>query len=266
LRPKILDLFLGDLLISVLGWFVPLFPQFISGYASGWIFWLSGLLLSWKVPPSSQKKSGFSFISYLLLFNATNHFFTCKLISNDPVFPGMVSLVDLTILPICILIICEITGRYFSGFIYLYLLCFLLPIFHLVWIVLNGQVFQDPQLVAASFFTILAILLLKCETSANDLKKMTFMGRISYAFYLLHMPIAILMHKYFPWQGTVLSFLLGVLIWLVITITLSSFLELVVQPKIKYYLSTSLLLEIIARRTMAVDTVSIELKKEVKSN
>jgi peptidoglycan/LPS O-acetylase OafA/YrhL len=95
---------------------------------------------------------------------------------------------------------------------------------------------------------------------------MTFMGRISYAFYLLHMPIAILMHKYFPWQGTVLSFLLGVLIWLVITITLSSFLELVVQPKIKYYLSTSLLLEIIARRTMAVDTVSIELKKEVKSN
>lgn len=266
LRSKILDLFLGALLISVLGWFLPLFPQFIAGYASGWIFWLSGLFLSWKVPPSSHKESFFPLISYILLFHATNHFFTCKLILNDPVFPGMVSLIDLTIMPICILIICEITGRYFYGFIYLRLLCFFLPIFHLVWIILKGYLFQDPQLIAASFFTLLAILFVKYKTSGNCLKKMTFMGRISYAFYLLHMPIAILMHKYFPWQGTVLSFLLGVLIWLVITITLSSFLELVVQPKIKYYLSTSLLLEITDRRTMAVDIVSIELEKGGKSN
>lgn len=241
LRPKILDLFLGALIITVIGWFFPLFPQFISGYTSGWIFWLSGLLLSWKVPRANNE-SFFPLISYILLFHATNHFFTCKLI-NPSVFAGMVSLVDLTILPMCILIICEITGRYFSGFSYLRLLCFFIPIIHLAWVILKGYIFQDSQLVAASFFTILAILLVKYNTSANCLKRMSFMGRISYAFYLLHMPIAILMHKYFPWQGTGLSFLLGVLIWLFITITLSSFLEIVVQPKIKYYLSTFLLLE-----------------------
>ncbi len=256
LRPKILDLFLGTLLISVIGWFLPSFPQFISSYASGWIFWLSGLLLSWKVPPSSQKKSFFPLISYILLFHATNHFFTCKLILNYPVFSGMVSLADLTILPICILIICEITGRYFYGFIYWRLLCFLLPIFYLVWIIWKGYVFQSPQLVVASLATILAIILVKYDTSVNSLKKMTFMGRISYAFYLLHMPIAILMNKYLPWQGTGLSFLLGLLIWIMITISLSSFLELVIQPKIKSYLSRYLLLEMIERRTMAVDSAS----------
>ncbi|MBW4593246.1 MAG: acyltransferase [Brasilonema angustatum HA4187-MV1] len=270
LRPKILDLFLSALLISVLGWFLPLFPQFIAGYASGWIFWLSGLLLSCKVQPSSQRESFFPLISYILLFHATNHFFTGKSILNGLGFPNpvasFVNLSDLTTLPICILIICEITGRYFSGFIYLRLLCFLLPIFHLLWIILQSDIFQEPKLVAASLFTIFAIVLTKYYTSANCLRKMIFMGRISYAFYLLHMPIAILMHKYFPWQGTVLSFLLGLLIWLVITISLSSFLELVIQPKIKYYFSPSFLLEILGPRKMAVDTVSIELEKGVKSN
>ena len=80
-----------------------------------------------------------------------------------------------------------------------------------------------------------AILLIKYETSANILQKATFLGRISYAFYLLHMPIAILMYKYFPWQGTVFSFSLGLLIWLCITVLLSAFLELIIQPKIKHY-------------------------------
>jgi peptidoglycan/LPS O-acetylase OafA/YrhL len=270
LRPKILDLFLGALLISVLGWFVPLFPQFISAYATGWIFWLSGLLLAWKVQPSSERESFFPLISYILLFHATDHFATGKWILNTLGFPNtvasFVNFPELTTLPICILIICEITGRYFYGFNYLRLLCFLLPSFHLSVIIWQGGVLQEPKLVAASLFTILAILLFKYDTSVNILKKMSFMGSISYAFYLLHMPIEILMRKYFPWQGTVLTFSLGLLIWLAISISLSSFLELVIQPKIKYYLSTSLLLEMIDRRTMAVDTVSIELKKEVKSN
>jgi len=239
LRPKILDLFLGALLISVIGWFVPLFPQFISGYATGWIFWLSGLLLAWKVQPSSHKESFFPLISYILLFHATDHFATGKWILNTLCFPNpvasFVNFPELTTLPICILIICEITGRYFYGFNYLRLLCFLLPIFHLSVIIWQGGVLQEPKLVAASLFTILAILLFKYNTSVNILKKMSFMGSISYAFYLLHMPIAILMHKYFPWQGTVLTFSLGLLIWLVIAISLSSFLELVIQPKVKFY-------------------------------
>ncbi len=270
LRPKILDLFLGAFLISIIGWFLPSFPQFISGYASGWIFWLSGLLLSLKVQPSSHKGAFIPVISYILLFHATNHFLTGKSILNALFFvnpvASFVNFSDLTILPICILIICEITRRYFHGFIYLRLLCFLIPIFHLCWIIFKGHILPDPKWVAASLFTILAILLVKYDIPANSLKKMTFMGRISYAFYLLHMPIAILMNKYFPWQGTVLSFWLGLLIWLVITILLSSFLELFIQPSIKYYLSTFLLLEMIDHRTMAFETTSIELEKGGKSN
>jgi peptidoglycan/LPS O-acetylase OafA/YrhL len=267
-RPKILALFLGTLLISFIGWFMPLFPQFIAGYASGWMFWLSGLLLSWKVQPSSQKKSCLPLISYILLFHATNHFYTGKSILNalgfvNPI-ASFVNFSDLTILPICMLIICEITQRYFYGFIYLRLLCFLIPIFHLFGIILTGSVFQEPQLIAASLYTILAIILFKYDTSINVLTKINFMGRISYAFYLLHMPMAILMHKYFPWQGTILSFLLGLLIWFVITILLSSFIELVIQPRIKYYLSKYLLLEMIENRTTAFDTASIEFKESGK--
>ena len=237
LRSRILYLFLLAILISIIGWFMPLFPQFISGYASGWIFWLSGLLLSSKVQTSSHRESFLPLISYILLFHATNHFFTDKSILSVLGFPNsvasFVNLSDLVFLPICILIICEITGRYFYGFIYLRLLCFLIPIFQLSGIILKGSIFKNPQLVVASFFTMLAILLVNYHTSVNILKNIPLMGRISYAFYLLHMPIAVLMRKYFPWQGTVLSFSLGLLIWLVITISLSSFLELIIQPKVK---------------------------------
>ena len=105
----------------------------------------------------------------------------------------------------------------------------------MIWLISNGSILLDPQSLVASLFTMTAILLIKYETSANILQKATFMGRISYAFYLLHMPIAILMHKYFPWQGTVFSFSLGLLIWLCITVLLSAFLELIIQPKIKHY-------------------------------
>jgi peptidoglycan/LPS O-acetylase OafA/YrhL len=242
LHPKILDIFLGIFIVSAIGWFFPLFPQFLAGYASGWIFWLSGLLLAWKIQPSSKEESFLPLFSYILLFHATNHLLTGKYILNalgfsNPVV-SHVNFSDITILPICILIISEITRRHFYGFVYLRLLSFLIPIFHLLWIILNGRVFQEPfqepKLVAASLFIILALLILKYNISADGLKKINFMGRISYAFYLLHTPIAILMYKYFPWQGTVLSFSLGLLIWLVITISLSSFLELVIQPKVKY--------------------------------
>lgn len=246
LRPKILDLLLGIFLISAIGWFVLLFPQFIAGYASGWIFWLSGLLLSWKVQPFGKEDSFFPLFSYLLLFHATNHLLTGKYILNaldfnNPV-ASHVNFSDLTILPICILIIAEVTHRYFLGFIYLRLLSFLIPIFHLVWIIFQGRVLPEPKLVASSLFIILALLLLNYKISTDALKKINFMGRISYAFYLLHTPIAVLMYKYFPWQGNVFTFCLGLLIWLVFTISLSSFLELAIQPKIKYYLSTILLL------------------------
>ena len=239
LKPKIFVFLVLSILISTIGWFFPSFPQFIAGYASGWIFWLSGLLLAWKVKPSSQTESFFPLISYILLFHATNHFVTGKSIliglgfSNS--VASFVNFSDLTILPICILIICEITQRYFYGFIYLRLICFLIPTFHMIWLIANGSVLQDPQSLVASLFTMTAILLIKYETSANILQKATFLGRISYAFYLLHMPIAILMYKYFPWQGTVFSFSLGLLIWLCITVLLSAFLELIIQPKIKHY-------------------------------
>ena len=239
LKPKIFVFLVLSILISTMGWFFPSFPQFIAGYASGWIFWLSGLLLAWKVKPSSQTESFFPLIGYILLFHATNHFVTGKSIliglgfSNS--VASFVNFSDLTILPICILIISEITRRYFDGFIYLRLICFLIPIFHMIWLISNGSILLDPQSLVASLFTMTAILLIKYETSANILQKATFMGRISYAFYLLHMPIAILMHKYFPWQGTVFSFSLGLLIWLCITVLLSAFLELIIQPKIKHY-------------------------------
>lgn len=239
LKPKILVFLVMAILVSVIGWFFPLFPQFIAAYASGWIFWLTGLLLAWKIKPSGQTESLFPLISYILLFHATNHWVTGQSILigigfNNPV-ASFVNFSDLTILPICILIICEITRRYFVGFIYLRLICFLIPIFHMTWLIANGSVLQDPQSLVASLFTMTAIFLIKYETSADILKKATFMGRISYAFYLLHMPIAILMHKYFPWQGTAFSFSLGLLIWLCITILLSAFLEFIIQPKIKQY-------------------------------
>lgn len=66
-------------------------------------------------------------------------------------------------------------------------------------------------------------------------------GQISYAFYVIHLPVMELLYRYFPWQGTVWSYTLRLVIWFGVSIALSILLERVLQPIFRAKLSPILL-------------------------
>lgn len=77
----------------------------------------------------------------------------------------------------------------------------------------------------------IAIILTVCVSS--DYK----IGKISCGLYLLHLPLMKLIHDYFPnmYQGTIITFALRFIVWILITIGVSVLLELVMQPIIKKF-------------------------------
>lgn len=245
LRPKVITLFVWVFIVSAIGWFSSSFPQFIAGYASGWCYWLSGLWLAWKIQPCTKETIPFPLFSYILLFIATNNFATGKVILNGLGLPNsvasFVNLSDITILPICILMISEITRRQFYGLKYLRLLCFVIPAANILVLIIIGRLFEEPRWISSALFTLGSIALTKYRISSDILVYIAPLGSISYAFYILHMPFIFLIHDYFPWQGTAWSFLLGLLAWFLITLAASSLLELAMQPAIKNWFYRTLL-------------------------
>ncbi len=239
LQPKVSHLLLGSLAISSLGWFIPSFPQFLSNYASGWIFWLIGLWLSWKVEPSERQSTKVPLLSYLLLLAATNHLATGKVILNGIGFSnstaGIINFSDLALLPIGVLIISTTTGRQFKGVSWLRLLCFALPLMNIVFLLVMGRLFENPSWIMSAIYTIVAIIVVGFKTKPSVLAVFAYLGSISYAFYILHMPVMHWLHSYFPFSGSVWSFSVRLLVWFLITVGASSLLELVMQPKIKHW-------------------------------
>jgi peptidoglycan/LPS O-acetylase OafA/YrhL len=237
IRPRVITLVFGSLAISTVGWFMPQLPQLIPSYAAGGIFWLLGLWLVWKVDPSPTNSNKFPLVSYFLLLLATNNLNTGLIILKGLGFPnsapGAVNLSDLALLPICLVIFSEVTHRRFRGYKWLRLICFFIPVMNILFLLSIGRLFENYSWIASAIFTVLAIALLPIRNSTNILFKLAPIGRISYAFYILHMPMMKLVHDYFPYQGTIWSFSLRLLVWFLITIGVSMLLELVMQPAVK---------------------------------
>lgn len=237
LQPKILNLFIGALILSILGWFNPQFPQFIAGYSSGWIFWLTGLFLAWRILPQNTISNQAPLLSYLLLFYATNRFDPGKVILNGFGFPNpiasYVNLSDLALLPISLLIITRITKRHFIKILWLEIISFLIPVFSIIGLLLLGRLWENEHWILATILTIASMVSYKYKTQLNILEKLSYFGNISYGVYLLHFPLILFITTYFTWQGTIVSFWVRFVVWLGITIGLASFLELVMQPNLK---------------------------------
>lgn len=245
-KPKSIYLFLGALLIAIWGWIIPDFPQLLSAYASGWIFWLCGLWLAWQGRLNHNFKK-FSLWSYLFLIAATNHFATGKIILNGIGLANnnaeIINLSDLALLPICLLIIGCITHR-INYIKLLQIISFAIPIGTIIILVATERLWSNPHWIVSTVFTSFALILLPIKVSSNLLKNLVFLGSISYAFYVLHMPILYLIHDYFPLSGSWFSFILRFIIWFCTTIGISSILELVIQPRIKNLFQKKVLLEI----------------------
>lgn len=247
LKPNIILLFLVTLAIAGFGWFNPQLPQLISSYASGWLFWLSGLWLAWRVKQNEENYTPIPLLSCLILLTATSHFAPGSIVLNGLGFSnpnaGIVSLSDIALLPICILIVAGITKRILPRINWLRSLCFFIPLPTLIALIFLGRIFENSRFIMAFILTLLAFVLIKNQLRFKVLKLLAPFGVISYAFYVLHMPMMVLIQRIPFWQGTIGSYSLRLVLWFLIVLTMSILLERSMQPAIKHWFSSKSLLK-----------------------
>ena len=230
--------------ISLLGWLFSKTPQLLSSYAFGWIFWLSGLWLSQKKTWDYEINRKIPIISYLCLLIASNHLATGKVILYGLGFrniaAGAVNFSDITLLPICLLIVSEVTNKKFRFYKLFQLLSLSIPLLNIALLLVIGRIFENGSWITATLLTLCSIIFWQVRNSSDVIAKLSLMGSVSYAFYVLHMPTARLINQYTDYQGTVVTFSIRLILWFLITVIASALLELVIQPHIKSRLSHGL--------------------------
>lgn len=236
LKIDLLKLFLFAFILSAVGWFYHPFPQFISAYATGWIFWLAGVYLA-RCKQNELKQ--FNSLSLLLLCLAYERIAPLKLLLNGlglkNVTAGWVNLSDLAVLPIATLLLISVTHREFPHREWLHRACFAIPLVFVGMLAFRGRIFENQNWIVASTATTFAIFFATLKINFFDLKLFSNIGKISYGIYLIHMPTMFLIHDYFPLKGSPVSFSLRLIALMFLTYYASRFLELNLQPKIKNF-------------------------------
>lgn len=158
LRPKVVAVFAIVFGLCLCGWLISTSAfgiQIFASFLTGFLFWIVGLWLAWKVEPPAHEKS-IPLVSYLCLFIAFFHIRPFGLLfqvlgwTNSQV--DRVNLATVGWLPICLLLIAGVTQRKFPGFKWLQVICLLVPIANLIPLLLRGRLFQQD------FWILLAVL------------------------------------------------------------------------------------------------------------
>jgi peptidoglycan/LPS O-acetylase OafA/YrhL len=230
--------FLLCISLSILVWFV-LEPEIIFCYATGFIFWLFGLWLAWRTKPNDYRTK-LPLLTYLLLIYATTSFNFGQIVMNllgfKGVAVGQVSLIDLiTSLSLCVVIISLVTRRQFAAFKWINLSCFLLPLVVILFLLATGRILE-PRWTPSVILYLLAVATYKWKIDLDFLLVFSPLGSISYAFYLIHTPLLFFIRDYSPFSGNIFTYCVRLVIWLLISIVASVFLEMHMQPAIKEWL------------------------------
>jgi peptidoglycan/LPS O-acetylase OafA/YrhL len=243
-RPKILPLIICTLVVAFLPTIFPSFPKIIAGYAAGWIFWLFGLWLAWK-KPKLQAICKFPLISYILLYIAMD-----KLKIGTVLFKELglvkekfseISIVDFVYFPLCAILLASVTQRRLPHSRWYFLCTITLLIVQTTYLFTSGRLFNDADFLIAVTHMLLGFAFLRWKVSPNVFSFLAFFGSISYGIYVFHMPILNFMNKFLPFSGSPITFLIRTFIWAGLTILVSYFGELKIQPILKLWFQKKVL-------------------------
>jgi len=207
----------------------------------GAIFWMLGLYIAQTktIIIAATKRRWHSLISYFALLLAIHSFDTRNLIPHfvhlKLDFAFKVSFGDLVYLPVCFIIIMELTNRSVKYMNWIKLLAYSIPIFHLLLLLyFKHPVFSQINWIYGIFYFALALITLPINFKIDFLGRLSKLGRISYALYVFHFPVLYFLNscltKYF--SGVILL-IVGLSASVLITGALSTIAELVIQPRIK---------------------------------
>jgi len=241
-KPRIITITILLAAIAIMGYHFSLIPMFITDYAIGYIFWLFGLGICWFF--ATSEKVSYSFLSYMFLLISYNHFaFGAVFLKGLHLFnenKHSLGLETLWNLPLCILVISDVSGRLLPYRRLFVVIAYLMPIFLVIYLLITKRLFEDTRWIACNlFYTISIILFFERKYSKILLNSLSFIGGISYAIYIFHWPLMLIVNKYYPYSGTMSAYLQKFVIWTVLTFCLAFFMEKVTQPRIRAFLLKS---------------------------
>ena len=225
-------------------------PLILEGYIIGFSFWLTGFALS-KI---KINQIGSSFINgdklYALFFLLSScavlnafqpqRFFDKIHIVHATSFQwldDMIKLDDLWAFPFCLYAIMTAAAINVQWYKYLTLFVYSISWLHLVFVIANGSFFKVPIFYVPAIFLIAStILRFSSITIFKSVSLWSNAGKISYAMYVIHMPILALIGKIDFFKGTLLSFAIRILFLLILVIPISYLLEKLIQPRISGFL------------------------------
>jgi peptidoglycan/LPS O-acetylase OafA/YrhL len=222
----------------------------LPSYAYGLIMWLVGLVLARQSPSSSfDSRRWFGYmLSYLFLFLSFERMNLLETLAKAVRFNVLLTQVanehqqiihfsDLAFLPFCIVGISLFTNRSSYYYIWLNRLLYLTPLLYLLAYVASGRALlpaSTPPSVATLFYLLSLVTYFaaaRCNTLARRaLAALTPLGSISYGIYVVHFPILLLIGANNTFNDGIITYLVRLLGYLVLTLLIGYILELRVQP------------------------------------
>lgn len=235
LKPRVLVLVGSMLIISLISIQTNPNINFFIDYLSGFYFWLMGLIIAW-LAISKNKPQSVNLLSLLFLHLCQNHLGIGKIILNTLHITSNSSVNWLFDLPFCFFILATLIGIKNKWTFYNKVVCYVFPFFVFLFLAIKGRLFENERWIMCGIFWILSVVLIK-EKKLSDIirEKLTSIGEISYALYILHVPVALLIKKYIFINNKATEITIKYILWILVTFSLSYLLEKVWQPKIRNY-------------------------------
>lgn len=235
-RPRLGWVFLPAAAATLLGWFVPQFiPLFLASYACGWLFWAAGWWLA-RLPELPADAPPAPVITWLLLIFAGHHIVGVTRILNALGLhsddAGMVTLGQLGLLPPILLLLAAVGRRQLPAAPFLTALAWLVCLAPLAGMLWTGRLWTEPSWITGGIAVLLAAVALSIRTT-TWLKPFVGLGRISYAFYVVHFPLLFVVQRLPLPGGTIPAYFVRMLVWAALALSLAWFLERRFQPWIK---------------------------------
>ncbi len=208
---------------------------FIPHYLNGFYFWLLGLFLAWGIINRTHiKSSKVNFISLAFLHLCFTHLDLGSIIMAVIDFKSNNNFPALFYLPFCLLLLGQLLG-YENKFLKINrIACFGVPFLFFVYLIFVGRIFENERWIMCLLFWLIAVMF-SSETKYSEIisKRLLFFGKISYAIYLFHIPVAIFVKNYV--HISTLEIPIKYILWIAITLLMAYLFEIKLQHKIRYY-------------------------------
>ncbi len=210
--------------------------MFFTDYLNGFYFWILGLFIAWKIIDGEDKNINVPLLSMLFLHLCQHHLGLGVIILHTIGVYSNSNLNWIFDLPFCLMIMCILTQKDNVFLRINKIMCYIVPGIVFSYLALHGRIFEDDRWIMCLIFWVLSLIFYSEKRfSSVILNKLTFIGKISYALYLVHIPIALLIKKTIFINNQPIEIAVKYLLWLLITFSLAMLLDLVFQPAIKKY-------------------------------